>query len=761
MSYKLILTEKPSVARDFANILGARNKNDGYIEGNGYLITWCVGHLVAMSYPEKYGEEYKKWDLNVLPFLPTDYKYEVINNVAKQFKIVKSLMNSPDVDVIYYAGDSGREGQSIAELVRRYGGVNKNAKELRVWIDSYTEETIKNGIRDALPMSKYDNLGNAGIMRGIEDYAMGINFSRALTLKYGYLMSDFTDRPTIAVGRVMTCVLGMIVSKEWEIRNFKESNYFTTSILCNGNKKPFEANWKVTETSKFFNHPGLYKDNGFLTENDAKSVVMANEGVVLEKTMKKETKKAPLLFNLAELQSKCSSLFHIAPHDTLNIAQSLYEKGLTTYPRTDARVLSTAVLCENEKKLRNLSALYPAVNNIPSLSHIATSISKPYVDDSKITDHYAIIPTGNTNISDLNDLERKVFDLICRRYISIFFPPAVFDRAAVTIDVCGEKFYASGKVLVSAGYLEASGDKITTNDDLYYELSLLNNGDKVYINDVIIKPCKTSPPNRYNSGSIILAMENAGKFIEEEDLREQIKGCGIGTSATRAEILKKLVNINYIALNKKTQVLTPTELGETVCEIVKFTIPSFLSPKMTASWEKGLADIENGVVTPTHYKQVLENYIKKHIEEIKNDNKATIIGNSLIANQYVSINSMPVASNKCGGSSVDTKIACPVCGKSIFKNNYNGKQWYSCEEYKNGCKFSVSTISNVLIDEVQLEKLVTTGKTDVINDFYSDKKHKYYSAELVLDAEYKVQLNFQNNYSSSYKKSSNKKKKYK
>ncbi len=635
----LVITEKPSVAREYAQILSVSGgKRDGYIENENYIISWCVGHLITMSYPEKYDEALKKWSLNTLPFLPKEYKYEVIGNVKKQYEIVKSLLNRPDIDEILWAGDPAREGQYIENLIRDNAGVNPNAVEKRVWIDSTTEEEIKRGIRDAKPMSAYDNLAASGYMRAIEDYSMGINFSRVLSVQYGKELNDAAGTKSwkpVAVGRVMTCVLGMIVKREREIRDFKETAFYKVLASLQSDDTDFKAEWKAVEGSKYYASPILYKDNGFLKQEEAKAFIesmSACEKAIVKKMEKKvEKKNPPLLFNLAELQAECSKKFKISPDETLAIAQELYEKKLTTYPRTDARVLSSAIAGEIDKNLRGLCRM-PQVSNFAAEilnGGLYKGIGKTkYTDDSKISDHYAIIPTGQ----GLNELPRMsevacgVYLLICKRFLACFYPPAIYNKYSLSLDVLGEEFNASLKVLTEEGYLklyaqdtqtevqeeedEEMSGSVEQQKKMAKLLSSLKKGDELSLNGFQIKEGKTTPPKRYTSGSIILAMENAGQLIEDESLREQIKGSGIGTSATRAEILKKLIAQGYIKLNKKSQALSPDKLGEMVYEIVVLTIPALLNPKLTASWEKGLTQVAQGTTTKEEYLSKLEEFVR-------------------------------------------------------------------------------------------------------------------------------------------------------
>ena len=634
MGKSLIITEKPSVAREFARILGVSGRNDGYIEDSHYAITWCVGHLVEMVYPEEYDIKYKKWKLEDLPFLPKDYKYNVIPSVSKQYDIVHKLLHREDIDTVYWAGDAGKEGQTIEENIRRFGGVREGMKELRVWIDSQTEEEIKRGIAEARPMADYDNLANSGIMRTIEDYAMGINFSRVMSVKYGNLLNDAAGTKSytaIAVGRVMTCVLGMVVIREREIRNFVETPFYR--VVGNFFDAEIEGEWKAVEGSSYYASPLLYKENGFKEKaHTVKLIEDLTNKTAIVKTVEKgiSKKRAPLLFNLAELQAECSKRFKISPDETLQVAQDLYERKLTTYPRTDARVLSSAVAKEISKNIRGLRSFDPVApfaQNIMEHGLYKNIGKSSYTDDSKITDHYAIVPTGQVNeYKSLTELQKRVYELIVRRFLSIFYPPAQYQTVKLTIGIEKESFFAGAKVLKVPGYLEIAGRPDTKekrekedgdgeennpkNSAALLKLAdSLKEGDTAEVKEFLVKEGKTSPPKRYTSGSMVLAMENAGQLIEEEELREQIKGSGIGTSATRAEIIKKLVRIGYLALNKKTQVLTPEALGEMVYEVVDHSIRQLLNPELTASWEKGLTYVAEGSITSDEYMEKLERFV--------------------------------------------------------------------------------------------------------------------------------------------------------
>ena len=666
MGKSLFIAEKPSVAKEFANALklNAASK-DGYLEGNNTIITWCVGHLVTMSYPEVYDSALKKWSFQTLPFLPEKYLYEVIGSSKKQYTIVAGLLNRPDVDTIYVCTDSGREGEYIYRLVEQMAGVTGKTRK-RVWIDSQTEEEIKRGIREAKDLSEYDNLSDAAYLRAKEDYLMGINFSRVLTLRYGNGVKEYLkrDRAVISVGRVMTCVLGIVVKREREIRSFVKTPFYRVIGTFGLQGKTISGEWRAVEGSRYYQHPFLYKENGFKERVYAEKLIEelqaepVTEPVLESIEKKKEVKNAPLLYNLAELQNDCSKLFKISPDQTLSIIQELYEKKLVTYPRTDARVLSTAVAKEIHKNIAGLkgyaSCAAFADEILQKKSYQGLEKTR-YVNDKQITDHYAIIPTGQglAQLRSLSPLNAKVYELIVRRFLSIFYPPAVYRKYALCIKVKEERFFANFKVLEEEGFLKVSGSKgkesresketnsladdrkdsgtdsgrdenseeeTQVDADFITFLGTLKKGHRFDSSAYEIKEGETSPPKRYNSGSIILTMENAGQFIEDEELRAQIKGSGIGTSATRAEILKKLVTIEYLSLNKKTQVLTPTLMGEMVYDVVDHSIKSLLDPALTASWEKGLTMVANGEISSEEYMQKLTGFVTRRTDFVKKTN---------------------------------------------------------------------------------------------------------------------------------------------
>ena len=643
MGKSLFIAEKPSVAQEFAKALGeSMTRHDGYQESENLLVTWCVGHLITMSYPDAYDERYKKWSLDTLPFLPEHFLYETIPSARKQFGIVKNLLNRPDVETIYVCTDSGREGEYIYRLVRQEAGV-RGKKEKRVWIDSQTEEEILRGIREAKDLSAYDNLSAAAYLRAKEDYLMGINFSRALTLKYGNSMAAFLGERycVISVGRVMTCVLGMVVRREREIRDFRETPFYRVMAVLSAGQSPFRAEWRAVEGSRYYQSPKLYKENGFRSREDAEQLISSlSEKEPLQAALvsiekKKEKKNPPLLYNLAELQNDCSRLFRISPDQTLNIVQELYEKKLVTYPRTDARVLSSAiakVIGQNLSGLKNFAPASAFAEEALQAGSWKTIAKTRYVDDKQITDHYALIPTGQ-GLSALKGFSSTAFSVYCtivKRFLGIFYPPAVYRRISLVLDSSGEKFFASFRILEEEGYLRVmkengasaeeeqnAGGGGEWNPELLQALEKLRKGAVLPVSGFEIREGKTSPPKRYNSGSMILAMENAGQLIEDEELREQIKSCGIGTSATRAEILKKLVSNRYIQLNSKTQILTPTLMGEMIYDVVLRSIRSLLNPELTASWEKGLNYVAEGSITSAEYMEKLSAFIYRWTNGVK------------------------------------------------------------------------------------------------------------------------------------------------
>ena len=655
----LYIAEKPSVAREFAKALGMKGAatagaRDGYLENEDTIVTWCVGHLITMSYPEVYDPALKKWSFDTIPFIPEEYKYEIIDASSKQFQIVSKLLNREDVGRIYVCTDSGREGEYIYRLVEQMAGVDRSKKDRRrVWIDSQTEEEIMRGIREAKELSAYDNLSDAAYLRAQEDYLMGINFSRALSLKYSYTVRNYLgmDRCVIAVGRVMTCVLGMIVKREREIRQFVPTPFYRVLASTEG----FEAEWKTTKDSAYLDSPLLYKENGFKKEESAKQLITelsadAPIELIVQKVEKKTEKKAPpMLYNLAELQNDCSRLFKISPTDTLNTVQTLYERKLVTYPRTDARVLSTAVAKEIGKNIGGLQKYEPLAQYAQYImqqgGYKGVAKSK-YVNDKQITDHYAIIPTGQGlgNLNGLNDIQRKVYDIIARRFLSIFFPAAEYEKVSLVLSrqihtVVGEKengtesFFANFKRLKNPGYLTIAGlssdkkqEEQKLTDEELAKFASLKKGDAIPVQTFNIKEGETSPPKRYSSGTLILAMENAGQLIEDEELRSQIKGSGIGTSATRDSIITKLVTNKYIALNKKTQIVTPTFLGEIIYDVCLNSIQSLLWAEMTASWEKGLSGVAEGTISKDEYTAKMNKFVCDNtnaVKQIRNQNQIT------------------------------------------------------------------------------------------------------------------------------------------
>ncbi len=680
MEKSLIITEKPSVARQFAAALGVNGSRDGYIENDRWVISWCVGHLVGLSYPEAYDPALKKWSMDTLPFLPESYRYEVLKKTSKQYKIVKELLNRSDITVIYNAGDSGREGEYIQRLVYRMSGVEGRKPIRRVWIDSQTDAEIRRGIHEAKPAAEYDALSAAAYERAIADFAVGINLSRALSCKYGSAFNrriESSKYIPLAVGRVMTCVLGMVVGREREIRDFQSEDYYKINALHGD----WTSHWKAVKGSRYYESAELYNENGLRKKETADVLVSELRRdaklTVTKVERKTEKQQAPALFNLAELQAECTKRFKISPAQTLDIAQSLYEKKLTTYPRTDARVLSGAVTKEIGKNIQGLGRItgWQAETDAVLANgwHRAIAKNKKYVDDSKITDHYAIIPTGEgaKEYTQLSELEGKIYELISRRFLAVFYPPAVYSRLNVELrHQCGEMFFTSERTLVEPGYRaiysQSTKEGDSNEEDKPKEgLNRLKEGESVKA-DFKVESTATQPPKRYTSGSIILAMEGAGKLIDDAELREQIKGSGIGTSATRAEIIAKLEHDKYIALNRKTQFITPTSIGEALCDIVSETVPQMLSPKMTASWEKGLSQIESGEIPASRYRAIMENFVRKAVERIKASASVSLPDK---------VEAVPIGK-------------CPRCGRDVIE----GRKGFGCIGYRdkeNPCSFTI------------------------------------------------------------------------
>lgn len=727
MPKKLIITEKSSVAKQFAAALGVNGNQDGFIENGSWVITWCRGHLIGLSMPEKYDESLAKWTLETLPFLPDRYRYEVLRDSAKQFQIVKQLLNRSDVELIYNAGDAGREGEYIQRLVYQAAGIQGKKKILRVWISSQTDAELRRGIKEAKPSSAYDSLATAAYERAIADFAVGINLSRALSCKFGraFNVNAGTDRYIpMAVGRVMTCVLGMIVDREREIRDFKQVDFYR----IDADHGSWKSHWKAVEGSRYFEAPSLYNDSGFKQKADAEALIREfkqDPRLRVEKAEHSvEKNSAPALFSLSELQSECTRRFKIDPSQTLEVAQSLYEKKLTTYPRTDARVLSSAVADVVEDNIRGLKGIlgWPEVDVVLKEGRYRSIKQvKRYVDDSKITDHYAIIPTGEgkESLNSCSELERSVYELICRRFLAIFYPLAEYAKTEIElIHKNGEHFFASERVLVSPGYkaIYEQPEKDEKDDSgSNKQLAAIKKGDILQA-DFCLAASSTHPPKRFISGDMPNVMAAAGKLIDDEELREQLKGSGIGTEATRAETISKLEHNKYIAIDKKTQILTPTKLGESMYDIVKENVPQLLSPKMTASWEKGLAQVEQGNISAAQYRTALEKFVRAAVETIKSKEAPTVA--------YTQTERTVVGK-------------CPRCGRDVIE----GKKGFGCVGYKdaeNKCTFTLWKTSPILetgkksLSASQAKQLLA-GKSVMINGLKSAKTGKVYGASFTLE----------------------------
>lgn len=730
MKKSLFITEKPSVAMEFKNALGIKgSRKNGFIEDESNVVTWCVGHLVSMSYPEKYDPRLKRWDLTTLPFIPEEYKYEVIDNVKDQFDVVSILLNRDDIDTIYVCTDSGREGEYIYRLVEQMSNVS-GKKRKRVWINSQTEDEIKRGVKEALDLEEFDALSDSAYLRAIEDYLAGINFSRLLTLLYSGLVSIQTGQKNtvVVVGRVMTCVLGMIVGREREIRAFEKKPFYKINgsfELEKDDGVKINSEWKSVEATKYYESPVLFNEKGFKTKDDATKLCehLKSEdfALVSKVTKKKENKNPPLLFNLAELQNTCSKTFKISPDKTLEVAQSLYEKKLITYPRTDARVLSKTVALEVKKNVSGLAGftydtkIQEKAKEVINGTNINKIAKSKYVDDKKITDHYAIIPTGqNIKIfNSLSKLEQDVFVEITKRFLAVFLDSAVYNKISIEIKLKDEYFYTNSKVCTNIGYLSLYDDSKNEQNE-QASISNIRKGEKLRLKELEIKEGETTPPKRYSSGNIILAMENAGKLIEDDRLREQIKGSGIGTSATRAEIIKKLERLGYININKKTQTIKPQLLGEIIYDIVRVSIRDLLNPRLTASWEKGLEMIVNKEISSKEYKEKLEVYIRKKVTNLLNHN--------IVLNPKDIFAQIPDFEVKTVSKEKNTLGLCPMCKRGIV---FKSEKGYGCSLWRSGCKFFIGEFCGVKIEEPQIIKLIEEGKTDLITGFKSKKGNEF------------------------------------
>lgn len=742
---KLIICEKPSVAQEFAKVLGiSSGRHDGYIEEGEWIITWAVGHLVTLSYPEAYDPALKQWSMDTIPFVPEKWKYEPITETRKQFDTVKKLLQRKDVEIIYNAGDAGREGEYIQRLIFQEAKPNPYAKLMRIWIDSHTDEEIRNGIQHAFPASEKDSLAASAYERAIEDWLAGINFSRACTLKYaGYIQSIIGERKAIAVGRVMTGVLGMVVEKEQQVRGFKEK--FSYGIrMQDTNDSDVTADWDSCDgASAWHESPQLAKSDAFINQEDAQRLVdeFSSYGHVTVSDISRETerKKAPLLFNLAELQAECTKRFKISPAETLDIAQSLYEKKMTTYPRTDARVLSSAVAAEINKNIQGLSSLsfcHDYAEYIMGSGDWQGIGRTKYTDDTKITDHYAIIPTGQTSaISQLGDMEKAVYELIVRRFLAIFYPAAEFNHIETVFNQGNERFYASATYLKSKGFLEVyevdeEDEKTANKKEIYEKFSRLQVGQRIEAEFGVTQK-KSAKPKRYTSGSMILAMENAGKLIEDEELRAQIISNGIGTSATRASTIKKLVQIGYISQDSKSQVLQPTELGELIYTIIKNTEGRLVNPELTANWEKGLSQVEKGQITAKQYRDKLVSYIVTLTNTIKSADNDDIIKSALkdVHRIYTGqeVNVENIQNN--GGKRYVEGVTCPVCGERIVST----KNGFMCEKYKEPCTFYVGEVNGTKVSETQLVKILTKGESDELTFKKKDGSGTYKNKLIVTE----------------------------
>lgn len=682
----LVLAEKPSVGRDIAEVLGCRGRGDGFLASEKYIVSWAVGHLVSLWEPEEYNPSFKKWRFETLPIIPEVMKIKPIAATQKQFGIIKSLMEDKNIDFIICATDAGREGELIFRYTYEAANCSKPFK--RLWISSMTDEAIKEGFASLKDGSEYDNLYHSAKCRSEADWLVGMNASRAFTLKYNALLS---------VGRVQTPTLAIIVNRQKEIDNFVPQDYFEVNSLYEG----FKGVWfdRETKETKISDRPKA---------EEIAEKIKGKEGFVSNIENEKKKQVPPLLYDLTELQRDCNKKFGYSAQKTLDLVQSLYEKRkMVTYPRTDSRYLSSDMVGKIKTTLSKLTiepykeyASY--VTNLPKLP-----VSKRIIDDSKITDHHAIIPTDvSPNLKSLSREEFNVYDLIAKRFICVFYPNYEYTITRVTTEVENESFLTKGKTILKLGWMELykskdkasedeNGDKKEETEAEEQELPKFKKKDKVYVVGSEVVQKKTKAPSAYNEASLLSAMENAGRFVENEELKEQLKEGGLGTPATRAAIIERLIKVGYIARKGKT--LYPTEKGMKLIEVVPFELKS---PETTGKWEKGLTSISKGKLDSSRFMQSIQRYVRYIIKE------ASVNNNSVIFEEETKNPN----SNKKTHPSLGT---CPICKKGqIFAHS---KGFY-CSEWRKGCKFTIwsNTLEafGISIDSGMAAQLINKGKIE-------------------------------------------------
>ncbi len=654
MGFTLVIAEKPSVARDLAKVLNCGQNANGYIMGKKHIVTWALGHLVTLADPEAYGNKYKTWNLEDLPMLPNKMELVVIKQTAKQYGVVRGLLNRADVDELVIATDSGREGELVARWIIMKAGFKKPIK--RLWISSQTDKAIKEGFAKLRPSKEYDNLYYSAQSRAEADWLVGLNVTRALTCKYNAQLS---------AGRVQTPTLAMIVEREEEIRKFRPKDYWTISAQFNG----FTVQWQDSRTNqtRTFNKE---EADGIVAK------ITGQMGEVVE--VKKETKKElpPLAYDLTELQRDANKKFSYSAKQTLNIMQRLYESHkLVTYPRTDSRYITDDIVPTLNERLKSI-AVGPYAKLVQGVMRNKISVTKRFVDNSKVTDHHAIIPTEQfVDLSSLNSEERNIYDLIVKRFIAVLSQPFEYEQTTVKLDLAGESFYAKGKIVRLSGWknvYEGFGrlDEDSDEDDNDQSLPDIQKGHKAKVVAPRAINGKTKPPARYTEATLLSAMEHPGKFVDNKALKEALESTsGLGTPATRADIIEKLFNTFYI--ERKGKEIYPTSKGTQLISLVPADLKS---PELTAKWEQQLSLISKGKANSNAFVGEMKNYAKKLVgaviassEQFKHDNV--------------------------------TREKCPECGKYLLEVNGKKGKMHVCPDRECGYRKSVTVISNARCPE--------------------------------------------------------------
>ncbi|WP_438314401.1 DNA topoisomerase 3 [Candidatus Caldatribacterium sp. SIUC1] len=695
MGKKLVITEKPSVARDIARALGKFTDHREYLENAEYIITWAVGHLVGLAEPEDYDDRFRKWDLELLPIIPEVFKLKPLEKTEKRLEVIKMLSEREDTDALVNACDAGREGELIFRYIYEFLGLKKPV--FRLWLSSMTKEAIQEAFARLRPASEYELLAQAAKCRSEGDWLVGINGSRAFTSRYKILLS---------VGRVQTPTLAILVHREREIQNFRPTPYFEVFARFRYGDLTYVGKWRGGEDDRLFD------------KDEAEKVVagvLGKRGKVEEFSEHKTQEAHPLLYDLTELQRDANKLFGYSAQRTLDIAQRLYEHyKLITYPRTDSRYLSEDLLGQVERSVAMLTRCGFAefARDLPLREALR---DRRVFDRSKVTDHHAIIPTGEEiRWEALKEGERKVLDLIVRRFLAVFHPPAVWMHRTIRTRVEGETFLSKARVLAEPGW------RVLYPREEEEFLPVVPRGEEVDVVEAWNEEKETKAPPRYTEAALLAAMEGAGRFVEDEELREILKESGIGTPATRAAIIERLIEVGYVEREGKTLIPTPKGM-ELVSLVESIPIPELASPQLTGEWEKKLNLIQKGQFTRELFMEGIKSLTWEIVAKVKAQNLEDVreAKSRMVASRY------PLG-------------PCPLCGAPV----YESKVAFSCSRWKEGCPFTVwKTISGKKISRQQVQKLLASGRTDRLSGFRS-RKGKRFSAVLVLSEDGKVAFAF-------------------